>query len=226
MQHPLDRALAMLGTAVPEMTRDQLADLPVGVRNGELLKIYQQTFGRTLDGLATCHECSEILEFSVSIAEILDEKVLGIDNSHMLSVADHQLEFRSPNSRDLAAIVDNNSVSEGRQILLERCVLSAKCAGDEVKASALPERVVGALSDKITACVPHVDLVLDLECPVCAHAWQSSLDVVSFLWEEISARARNLLYEIHTLALAYGWSEQEILSLGSIRRHHYMEMVL
>ncbi|HUD55174.1 MAG TPA: hypothetical protein VMR02_08095 [Terracidiphilus sp.] len=42
---------------------------------------------------------------------------------------------------------------------------------------------------------------------------------------QIEARARRLLYEVHTLAAAYGWSEREILSLSAPRRALYLEMV-
>jgi len=36
---------------------------------------------------------------------------------------------------------------------------------------------------------------------------------------------RRLLVEVHALASAYGWSEQEILSLSDARRRLYLEMV-
>ncbi len=225
-QHPIDRALTMLTPAVSEMTRDQLADLPVGIRNAHLLTIHGQTFGNSLDGLATCPQCSENLEFSLPVADIQGKSSSDTDNSNMLDVASHRVEFRLPTSKDLAAMVGYESVSAGRQLLMDRCVLSATSDGSSVSTVTLPEQVIRELSEKILACDPQADMVLDLDCPSCALAWQSSLDIVYFLWEEISARARSLLFEIHTLASAYGWSEQAILSLSPIRRHYYLEMVL
>ena len=51
------------------------------------------------------------------------------------------------------------------------------------------------------------------------------LDIGSFVWAEIESRARRLLWEVHTLASAYGWSEAETLSLSAARRASYMRMV-
>jgi hypothetical protein len=51
------------------------------------------------------------------------------------------------------------------------------------------------------------------------------LDLPAFLWTEIEAQVRRLLLDIHTLAVAYGWSEREILSLSDARRRLYLEMV-
>ena len=45
------------------------------------------------------------------------------------------------------------------------------------------------------------------------------------LWAEISARAQHLLREVHLLASAYGWSEQQILELSPTRRASYLRMV-
>jgi hypothetical protein len=53
----------------------------------------------------------------------------------------------------------------------------------------------------------------------------AQLDAGVLLWDEIDARARALLAEVHTLASAYGWSEGEILSLGAARRASYLAMV-
>ena len=50
-------------------------------------------------------------------------------------------------------------------------------------------------------------------------------DILSFFWGEIQICARRLLREVHALASAYGWTESEILSLSTTRRHAYLEMV-
>jgi hypothetical protein len=72
---------------------------------------------------------------------------------------------------------------------------------------------------------PHAEIRLPLQCPACGHGWEETLDIASFTWEEIEARARRLLFDVHTLASAYGWTEAEILSLGASRRARYLELV-
>ena len=224
-QHPLDRALTMLAPIEPQMTRYELAELSIGMRDTRLLLIYGQTFGNSIDALACCPNCSEELEFSIQLKDLFSEPDSNKDQSYKFSVDKCQIEFRLPDSRDLAAIVDCENESAGRQVLIERCLLKGTNDGSQVYVTSLPE-VISALSDKISAYDPQADVLLDLYCPLCSHSWQTIFDIVSFLWEEISVRARCLIYEIHTLAVAYGWSEQEILSLSPVRRRKYMEMVL
>jgi hypothetical protein len=36
--------------------------------------------------------------------------------------------------------------------------------------------------------------------------------------------ARRLLYDVHALASAYGWSEDEVLAVSPARRRCYLEM--
>jgi hypothetical protein len=72
---------------------------------------------------------------------------------------------------------------------------------------------------------PMADIHLALNCPSCEHKWMAPFDIVAFLWREISAAARRLLREVHTLASAYGWTESEILALSPVRRRAYLEMI-
>ena len=50
-------------------------------------------------------------------------------------------------------------------------------------------------------------------------------DVVSFLWAELEAWAVRTLQEVHTIAGFYGWSEEAILNLSSVRRQAYLRML-
>ena len=64
-----------------------------------------------------------------------------------------------------------------------------------------------------------------LACPSCGHDWEDSVDVGRFLWAEVETLARRVLWEVHTLASAYGWSESDTLSLGAARRAMYLRLV-
>jgi hypothetical protein len=68
-------------------------------------------------------------------------------------------------------------------------------------------------------------MLVNLACPECGHAWQERLDVDAFLWAQLSARARKLLVEVHTIASAYGWGEAEILAMHPMRRQAYLELL-
>jgi hypothetical protein len=109
--------------------------------------------------------------------------------------------------------------------LVQRCVLESRQA-EEVAVTDLPESVVAALVARMAACDPQAEVNLTFTCPECAHEWGALFDIVTFLWAKISAQARRLLGEVHTLARAYGWAEAEILALSPARRHAYLAMVI
>jgi hypothetical protein len=72
---------------------------------------------------------------------------------------------------------------------------------------------------------PQSAIDLSLTCPACGHAWQATFDIADFLWREVTARARRLVSDVHTLALAYGWREDDILAMGDGRRRMYLDLV-
>ncbi len=72
---------------------------------------------------------------------------------------------------------------------------------------------------------PLAEIRIALRCPGCGNESAETLDIVSFLWGEIQARAKRLLWEVHAIASVYGWSEAQVLSLSATRRSHYVEMV-
>jgi hypothetical protein len=72
---------------------------------------------------------------------------------------------------------------------------------------------------------PMAEVLIELPCPACGTGHDSLLDIVSFFWSELEARAKRLLREIHDLATAYGWTESAILSLSDHRRAVYLDLV-
>jgi hypothetical protein len=67
--------------------------------------------------------------------------------------------------------------------------------------------------------------VLGVHCEACGREGVAQVDAGVLLWDEIEARARELLYDVHRLARAYRWSEAEILALSPARRAGYLALV-
>jgi hypothetical protein len=82
---------------------------------------------------------------------------------------------------------------------------------------------VAAVDAALAAADPGAAIDLTFECAACARSWSERLDIVSWMWGEIDARAHGLLDDVHVLAAHYGWSEDQILDLGSARRAAYLE---
>ena len=83
---------------------------------------------------------------------------------------------------------------------------------------------ITALADSMAAADPQANIDIGMTCAGCDHHWACAFDIASFLWREIDAWARRTLRDVHTLARAYAWSEQDILALSPTRRQVYLEL--
>jgi hypothetical protein len=212
---PPVRALHTLGRALPA-ERDVVEEWPVGRRDGRLLDLHTATFGERIAAVVGCPACGEELEISfragdVRAAEGDPDAVLELRSGK------RRVRFRLPTGGDLAAVAGCRSPAEARRALARRCVLHGSVD--------LADRAVVRMAALIAEADPQSDVRFDLRCPDCGYAWQAPFDVADFLWRELDARARHLLADVHVLALAYGWSEGEILRLTPSRRLLYLELV-
>src|SRR5438552_2310419 len=102
-QNPVERALTVLGAAMSSRAPEELAALPLGERDRELLLVRVASFGWTLRSAAKCAACGERVEFELDAAALLSQP--RAESSELaLSVDDFALRARLPDSLDLAAI--------------------------------------------------------------------------------------------------------------------------
>jgi hypothetical protein len=219
------RALTLLAATCPEMTWDELVELSVGQRDELLLTLREQTFGNKLNIFATCPQCQGHIEFTTDIANIRVENHSDVAKENELSVENFNLRFRLINSLDLAKVVNCKDITIARSLLVQHCVLQASRDEIVISPKELPEEIIDKFLARLAECDPQSEVLLNLVCPACAHNWQMIFDIVSFFWTEISTQAKRLLREVHTLALAYGWREADILSMSTARRQFYLELV-
>ena len=230
-QPPVQRGLLLLEAAEPYTPRDALARLSIGERDHRLLRLRQWSFGPTLVCAATCPECEEPLEMRFDVSDILFDTPEGSGEAIRLTEGGYELELRLPNSLDLAAMSDQADARDphaqeaGRRLLLERCVLEVKHNGSQAALEDLPTNVVEAIAHRLAEADPQADVQLALSCPACGHQWRATFDILSFLWREIETWAHRLLHQVHTLALAYGWREADILAMSPARRQAYLDLV-
>lgn len=210
-RHALDRALLLHAAAAPAEDAESLADRTIGERNGALLAMRSRLFGDALASCVDCPECGERLEFALS-ARLLGARAPGPERTHAEIGG---IRVRLPTSRDLAHVAGEPDEANAVRKLTERLT-------DGAAAPVTSEQLAAGLD----AADPRIDVNVALACPACSHAWCAPFDVPAFLWEELDVRARRLLDEVHTLALAYHWSESEILAMSDVRRRAYLERVL
>lgn len=221
----VNQALLLLAAACPETSVDQLAKLSLGQRDKRLLTLREWIFGSQLPCSTVCPGCRERLELVFNVADIRSTSKDEPAGEISANITDYELRFRLPCSHDIEAITDCKDASSAQKQLLDRCLLTIHHDGEKISTDKLPADVEAEIIDRMAKTDLQADVLLDLSCPSCEHKWRMVFDIVSFFWSEITAWAYRIMREVHALALAYGWSESDILSMSSWRRQFYLEMI-
>jgi hypothetical protein len=222
--HPIDQALLVLSFVCPDHTRETLVNLSLGHRDLLLLQARQQTFGDRLEAYTECPECEERLEFSLSCARFLIDATRHEITTKTVTIQGADFDLRCPNSRDAAAAAASENVEVATKALFARCTTAG--TGSILNIDSLPEPIQADIAAELATMDPQAEMLLDLSCPSCGHAWQAVFEIITFFWTEIRVRARRLLQEVDTLARAYGWVEGDILAMSEARRGLYLQMAL
>jgi hypothetical protein len=189
------------------------AELSIGERDAAILRLRAASFGPRLQGYIDCPRCAERLEFDFDCAALLAD--LSAPQGSEFTAAG--LRFRLPNSRDLISVAETADTIEAARSLLRCCCLDA---ADTVEWT---DALLAEIEMRIGALDPAADIRFAFTCSACAHAWHERLDIAAWCWDEVEIRAQRLIDEVHRLALAYGWSEDQVLALGAARRSAYLE---
>jgi hypothetical protein len=222
-QSPVERALTLLAAACTEASREALAQLSIGQRDGLLLTLREWTFGRQFVSLTTCPTCGERLELTVDAVDLRVEAQPIAESE--LHITNYVVRFRLPNSLDLIALSRGADLTTVPRLLLKRCLLQVKSDGAEASAEELAIEVMDAIVARMAEADPQADMRLALTCPRCGHQWRAAFDIAAFFWREIDAWAERTLREVHILASKYGWREMDILAMSPKRRQCYLNLV-
>lgn len=215
VRHPIDRALLLCARARPDIEPERLAQLPLGVVNKSLLQLRSALFGEELEVQVDCEACGQKLEVPLILAQLLAQAPT-FDQRDAVEL--RGFTFRVPQSDDLAAIVGVQDSTQAALQLLQRCCLKQAEVGPGLT------EVLEQAQMQLESADPMADLRLDLNCAHCGAETSAALDIGALLWTEVQANARALLSQVHVLAMAYGWTEKEVLSLSPARRLAYLDL--
>jgi hypothetical protein len=219
---PWARALLLLEAAEPATERAALVRLPVGERDARLLELRAAVFGNTLSCLADCPACSERLELTFSVEDVR-LPAPEAQAPFTFEAEGLRVTFRLPDSADLEALIPGPGAAEA---LLAACVIEVQRQGRVAALADLNEAERASLVASMADADPRADTKAGTVCPSCGHQWAAQFDIVSFFWEELGAWVRRVLAEVHVLARAYGWREEDVLALSPWRRQQYIDLVL
>jgi len=189
----------------------------LGRRNAALLELRTACFGRAWPLRSLCPACSAGCEFeadSLTLSAQLAES--GGEAAARLDWKGKPVALRAPTIDDLIAAAD---APDAASAILARCISGAV---DPAGLSEAEIEELGGLLERLDA---GAAVGFDLDCPACGYRWSAMVDVGDALWTELRSAAERLLLEIHALARAYGWTENEVMRLSPARRAAYLQLV-
>jgi hypothetical protein len=219
---PSERAVMLVGACQPDVPAKQLLQMTVGQREGILLRLREQIFGSRVDMIADCPSCKESLEFSFHIHDILCDQETSTGTCE-LQLDGHRIAFRVPNNGDLIA-VQSLAADERRRELFNRCTQVSHIDCDESEPQQLSPSQIASIINEMAVADPQANIQFEMTCAACSHRFTAAYDAAAFLWRELHVWAQRLLLQIHSLALRYGWTEEQILGLSSWRRQVYTNL--
>lgn len=225
-RHDVDRALLIAAAAYPGIDWGTLTHLPVGRRDKLIILLQERMFGDTIPVTVQCPACQERLEFDTSASELLscspaDDAGTVVE----LELDGYRVRVRPLDSADLTTLRQGLSRADARVHLVGRTLLGAWHDGEPVAATALPETVIAAIAAMLAEVDPIADLSFGLTCPACSHGWTASFDITAYFWRALGAMARAMLEDVHLLATAYGWREDDVLAISAARRAFYLSRI-
>ncbi|MEO8368714.1 MAG: phage baseplate protein [Candidatus Solibacter sp.] len=214
-----ERALMLLEKACPGWSAEDLARWTVGRRDAVLFRLRQALFGEGLASVVRCANCRAEVELSFALSDMWLPGEATAPGKGSVSMAGYDVHYRAPNSQDVAAVLHEPSVGAARLRLLELCIESVSPDGE------MPEEVCAAVVSGIAAADPVADRRLNVVCEECGHQWEEIFDIAVWLNSEIATWVRRMLREVHALAAAYGWREEDILNMNPTRRQIYLSIL-
>ena len=200
-------------------TADAVRDLAVGDRQFLLRQLEIRMRGDELWRAETCEHCGERFDLCVRHSSLpVKAAKTGFPRVRMpFGPEGTMTEFRVPTGRDQEALEAVPPGEDPRLFLARRLFSDPPERTAEFKPAEL-----AALEAALEAVAPEVTTEGRSQCPHCGETSAFPLDPGALL---LHASADHLLAEIHRLALAYHWSEAEILALPRTRRQRYLDLI-
>lgn len=221
----IERSLWLISLTHPAFDFSRVAAMPIGERDAHLLTIRENLFGPVFNNTADCPKCRQKVEWETTVDAI---RVLPPPSSmngglYSLEYDGNLIQFRLPNSADIMEVMALEKGISKEEVLLRRCIEPGSLPA--AYSNEMPEALENVLVQEMEACDPQSDIMMAISCPECRHNWDMTFDIMSYLWAEIEDLATHLLQDIFLLAKNFGWSEKDILEMGSFRRSLYLKML-
>jgi hypothetical protein len=236
---PVERATALLARCVTQLGghecsgTEQIRDLSMGDREALLLHVRRMTFGERIDCTLDCPACAERMDFQLRAQELMVSTAEGpqprYEEDFLLDGVKFRARFRLPTGTDVETVLrtEHGDPEQAAHALLFRCVewIHGLDGGAGLSGEAWPVELVAQITARMSELDPQSEIRLQLTCPACEHVFEALFDTSDYFLRELSSRERRLYEDVHQLALAYHWSEAEILQMPPRRRKVYLDLL-
>jgi hypothetical protein len=167
-----------------------------------------------------CAACGAHFDFPLDLAE-LPVTTAGEHYPVTVVTTDRgRLELRVPTGADqirLAAVEDDGEAAQ----LLARLCLSPCAPAEDAAVGALSAADLAAVDAALEELAPKLPWAVEAPCPECRFANVVPIDAAAWL----DRLADGPTADVHEIAVAYGWSERDILALTRAQRLKYLALI-
>lgn len=163
-----------------------------------------------------CGACGEIFDISIPMDGLPFSPAGEGFPFARLHVNGQELIVRVPDGDDLEALAQISDAQSAREHLAQRVIVERESIN-----FSLTEKEILSIEAAIESIVPELATEITSDCPECGAANTLLFDPYEGLVKEIDP----LLDDVHLIAQAYHWTENEILSLPEIRRQQYLQRI-
>jgi len=184
-----------------------------------ILLVRQEAFGEIIDADAECVQCRGRMNIVFRLSEYIahhmpnrPRNVVPAKTEGWFCLSGTDVAFRIPTCADELAVVGH---PQPEAELSRRCIDPAELGG----------RMFARVEKAMETMAPLLGDYLRAKCPVCEADADIRFEPREFAFRELCDQAAFIYDDVHLIALAYHWSESEILALPRSRRLRYAEMV-
>jgi hypothetical protein len=223
---PWDKGALALSLVEPTLSPENVLSLSLGDYQSLLADLYAQMFGEEIEAVFECESCSELMELSFSLQEVVPRGIQsGCISSTLKTSFGTELLYHPLRVSDFAKASHLAEESEALECLVGGCLLDARREGKSVVASSLKDEEIEQLAHAIEKLDPLAQPSIEIACASCGKVQTHPFSISDFFWDKVAEKARRLVMQVNLLAQAYGWSEEQILALSERRRGLYMELL-
>ncbi len=181
-------------------------------RDALLCALHRGLWGDRIVSSLTCRACGALYDLSFTLSamqwQLAQAGDAAVVEAPRVLVDGQGQRYRLPDAAEEEGAAQLGS-DAGRAALRE-----AVQGTDPLRTDDIP-----AVSARLEALAPIIDVDLDAACAECGQAQQARFDIQSFVLQRLLDERDGLRGEVHALASGYGWPLHDIVSLPrSLRR--------